>query len=189
MKKIAVFASGFGSNFEVIANAAESGQLDAEIALLVTDHADCYAVERAHNHQVEVFAFNPKAYPSKAAFETEIVAQLQQRNVELIVLAGYMRLIGDVLLNTYPNKIINIHPALLPAFPGKHAIEQAYNYGVKVFGITIHYVDAGMDTGKIIAQSCFTANGDETLDEIETKIHALEHKLYPQVIQRLCMGE
>ena len=189
MKKIAVFASGFGSNFEVIAAATESGQIKAEIALLVTDHADCYAVERAHNHHVDVFAFNPKSYPSKAAFETEIVEQLRQRGVELIVLAGYMRLIGEVLLNAYPNKIINIHPALLPAFPGKHAIEQAYNYGVKVFGITIHYVDAGMDTGKIIAQACFTAKGDETLDEIETQIHALEHKLYPQVIQRLCMGE
>lgn len=185
MKRIAVFASGFGSNFEIIATAVEKGELDAEIALLVTDHADCYAVERAHNHQIEVFSFNPKDYPSKAAFETAIASQLRQRNIDLIVLAGYMRLIGEVLLNAYPNQIINIHPALLPAFPGKHAIEQAYNYGVKVFGITIHYVDAGMDTGKIIAQSCFTAKGNETLDEIESKIHELEHKLYPKTLQKL----
>lgn len=185
MKKIAVFASGFGSNFEVIANAVESGQIEAEIALMVTDKPDCYAVERAHNHHVEVFAFSPKSYANKAAYETEIAAQLQQRGVEMIFLAGYMRLIGDVLLNAFPNKIVNIHPALLPAFVGKHAIEQAYDYGVKIFGITIHYVDSGMDTGKIIAQDCFAIEGNETVDEVETKIHALEHKLYPQVIQQL----
>jgi phosphoribosylglycinamide formyltransferase-1 len=96
-----------------------------------------------------------------------------------------MRLIGDVLLQAFNNRIINIHPALLPAFPGKNGILQAYQYGVKIFGVTVHYVDAGMDTGKILAQECFKANGTETLEEIEQKIHAIEHQIYTQVIREV----
>jgi phosphoribosylglycinamide formyltransferase-1 len=183
--KIALFASGNGSNFEAIATAIEKGCLHAEIALLVVDKLQCYAVERAKKHHIEVFAFQPKTYPSKEIYETEIATLLQQKGVELIILAGYMRLIGNVLLSHFPKRILNIHPALLPSFPGLHAVEQAYNYGVKIFGITIHYVDAGMDTGEIVAQDCFQAKADESLEAIETRIHALEHKLYPVVIQQI----
>jgi phosphoribosylglycinamide formyltransferase-1 len=183
--KIALFASGNGSNFEAVATAIEEGRLQAEIALLVVDKPQCYAVERAKNHHIEVFAFQPKAYSSKEAYETEIAVLLQQKSVELIVLAGYMRLIGSVLLEHFPKRILNIHPALLPAFPGLHAIEQAYNYGVKILGITIHYVDAGVDTGEIIAQDCFHVEAGESLEAMETRVHALEHKLYPVVIQKI----
>ena len=185
MTKIAIFASGFGSNFEALAEAVKENRLQAEIALLVTDKPHCYAVERAKNHQIEVHAFDPKAYSSKEEFETEIVNILQEKGIELIVLAGYMRLIGKVLLNAFSGKIINIHPSLLPAFPGLHAIEKAYEYGVKVFGITIHYVDEGMDTGRIITQTCFHTDGTETVEEIEARIHQLEHKHYPETIQQL----
>jgi len=185
MKIIAIFASGNGSNFQAIIDAVEKGNLMAEIAVLLTDKPDCFAVERAKNYNIPVFSFNPKNYTSKEAYEKEIALYLIEKNVSLLVLAGYMRLIGEVLLNAFPNRIINIHPALLPAFPGKNGILQAYQYGVKVFGVTVHYVDAGMDTGKIIAQECFKADGTETLQKIEQKIHAIEHQLYVKVIREI----
>ena len=187
MKKIALFASGNGSNFQAIIDEIENGNLMAEIALLVTDNPDCFAVKRAHNHNIPVFSFNPKNYHSKEEYEKEIAFCLIKKNVLLLVLAGYMRLIGMVLLKAFPNRIINIHPALLPAFPGKNGIQQAYQYGVKIFGVTVHYVDAGMDTGKIIAQECFHAEGKETLAEIEQKIHAIEHQLYAKVIKDILL--
>ena len=185
MKKIAVFASGFGSNFEALIEATKSGRLKAGISLLVTDKSACYAVNRAMKNHIDVFAFDAREYASKEDYETAITDILIEKGVELIVLAGYMRLLGKVLLEKFSGKIVNIHPSLLPAFPGLHAIEKAYQYGVKVFGITIHYVDEGMDTGKIIAQDCFKTTGMETLEDIETQIHQLEHRLYPEVIQKI----
>jgi len=183
MKKIAIFASGHGSNFQAIINAIENGSLTAKIAVLVTDKPDCFAAERAHTHNIPVFSFIPQHYASKEEYEKEIAFFLIEKNVSLIVLAGYMRLVGEVLLSAFPNRIINIHPALLPAFPGKNGIKQAYDYGVKIFGVTVHHVDAGVDTGKIIDQECFKATGTETLEEIEEKIHHIEHQLYPKVIK------
>ena len=188
-KKLAVFASGSGTNFEAIAQACADGRLDAEVALMVCDQPGAAVVARAERFGVPAFVASPKEMGGKAAFEAEIVRRMDALGIDLVCLAGYMRILSDVLLDAYGGRIINIHPSLLPAFRGAHAVEQAVAYGVKVYGITIHYVDAGMDTGKIIAQSCFTAKGNETLDEIETQIHALEHKLYPQVIQQLCKGE
>jgi phosphoribosylglycinamide formyltransferase-1 len=185
MKKIAVFASGNGSNFQAIIDEIAKGSLHAEIASLITDKPDCLAVKRAQNHNIPVFSFASKNYASKEEYEKEIAFSLIEKNVSLIVLAGYMRLIGEVLLKAFPNRIINIHPALLPAFSGKNGIQQAYNYGVKVYGVTVHYVDAGMDTGKIIAQESFKAEGTETLQEIEQKIHAIEHQLYSQIIRKI----
>lgn len=185
MKNIAVFASGFGSNFEAIIEAANNGALHAKIALLVVDKPACYAVERARKHNIPVFAFNPKDYVSKEAYEKEIVKQLQAFQIDLIALAGYMRLVGPVLLENYVHRIVNIHPALLPAFPGTHAIEKAYNHGVKVFGITIHYVDAGMDTGPIIEQESFRKKEGESLEEVESRIHQLEHQWYPKVLEEI----
>ena len=187
MKKIALFASGNGSNFQAIIDEIAKGNLPAEIVALVTDKPDCFAVQRAQNHNIPVFSFNPKNYKSKEEYEKEIAFYLIEKNASLLVLAGYMRLIGEVLLQAFNNRIINIHPALLPAFAGKNGILQAYQYGVKIFGVTVHYVDAGMDTGKIIAQECFKANGTETFEEIEQKIHAIEHQLYTKVIRELCI--
>ena len=182
MKKIAVFASGFGSNFQAIIEAVKQQTLKADIALLVSDNPSCKAVERASAAGIDAFTFCAKDYAGKAAYEQAVLAELQRRQVDYIVLAGYMRIIGKTLLEAYPMRIINLHPALLPSFPGAHGIADAYNYGVKVFGITIHFVDEGVDTGKIINQFAFHAEPDDTLETVETKIHQLEHKYFPLVI-------
>ena len=159
--------------------------LNADIALLVSDNPSSKAVERANAAGIDAFTFCAKDYAGKAAYEQAILAELQKRQVEYIVLAGYMRIIGPTLLEAYPMRIINLHPALLPSFPGAHGIADAYNYGVKVFGITIHFVDEGVDTGKIINQFAFHAEGDDTLETIETKIHQLEHQYFPLTINEV----
>jgi len=160
MKKIAVFASGYGSNFEAIVRASKNRILEGEISLLVCDNPNANAINIAKKENIDIFTFDPKEYDSKSDYESEILNKLLDYNIELIALGGYMRLIGPKLLNDYKNKIVNIHPSLLPAFKGKNAIEKALDYGVKVIGITIHYVDEGMDTGKIIYQDCFKLEGN-----------------------------
>ncbi|KIQ94090.1 Phosphoribosylglycinamide formyltransferase [Anoxybacillus thermarum] len=185
MKRIAIFASGSGTNFQAIVDAVKKGDIQAEVALLVCDRPRAKVIERAIREHVPLFVFNPKQYETKQQFEREILKQLQQKEIEWIVLAGYMRLIGSTLLQAYPNKIVNIHPSLLPAFPGKDAIGQAYRYGVKVTGVTVHYVDEGMDTGPIIAQQALYIYDGEPLESVERRIHEIEHTLYPQVIQQL----
>jgi len=183
MKKIVVFASGSGSNFQQLVEQLHGKH--CEVALLVCDKPGAKCLERAANLNIPTFEFDPKAFPTKKDFELEIIKQLEPIDPELIVLAGYMRLIGPTFLDRYEGKIINIHPSLLPAFPGKVSIDDALAYGVKVLGITVHYVDAGMDTGQVIDQAAFRRDGTETVEEIREKIHALEHELYPQVIRRL----
>jgi formyltetrahydrofolate-dependent phosphoribosylglycinamide formyltransferase len=185
MKKIAIFATGSGSNFQAIIDAIESGSLDAKVCLLVCDKPGAFVLERAAKHHIPTFVFSAKNYPNKIAYELAILAELKQREVEFLVLAGYMRLIGATLLHEFEGRIVNIHPSLLPQFPGLDAIGQALAAGVKVTGGTIHYVDAGMDTGPIIEQQEVEVVQDETLETLQAKIHAVEHKLYPAVLQRV----
>ncbi|MRX72659.1 phosphoribosylglycinamide formyltransferase [Bacillus lacus] len=185
MNKIAVFASGSGSNFQAIADAVKSGSIQAEIVLLVSDKPESLAVGRARQEGIPVFAFDPKNYDNKREFETEILTELRNRGAELLVLAGYMRLIGEVLLSGYGGNIINLHPSLLPSFPGKDAIGQAVAAGVKVTGVTIHYVDEGMDTGPIIAQEALPVLKEDNAQSLAARIHDIEHKLYPAVISEL----
>ncbi|RFB10214.1 phosphoribosylglycinamide formyltransferase [Bacillus sp. HNG] len=185
MKKIAVFASGSGTNFQAIMDSIKEGRLAAKIELVVCDKPGAKVIERASKEWVETFVFSPKEYPEKSLFEAEIVEKLRAKNVELIVLAGYMRLIGNTLLQAYRNKIVNIHPSLLPTFPGKDAIGQAYRAGVNMTGVTIHYVDEGMDTGPIIAQRELAIEPGDTLESIEEKVHDIEHEFYPQILQSL----
>lgn len=182
---IAVFASGSGSNFQAICDAVAEQKLQVNVALLVCDHPDAFVLERAKKIHIETLVFDPKSFRSKVDYELMIAQKLNEKKIEWIVLAGYMRIIGETLLQLFPNKIINIHPALLPSFPGAHGIKDAFDYGVKVFGITIHYVDSGIDTGKIIDQESFKVVDDMSLEEIENEIHRLEHQLYPKVLQRL----
>ncbi|MEG1406019.1 MAG: phosphoribosylglycinamide formyltransferase [Alistipes sp.] len=184
MKRLAVFASGNGSNFEAIVVACERGYIAARVALVVCDKPAAKVVERAANHGVECFVFEPKKFDSREAFEREIVQQLDRAQIDLVCLAGYMRICGEVLLRGYGGRIINIHPALLPAFKGAHAIRDAFDYGVKVFGVTIHYVDASLDGGRIIAQRAFDYDGTD-FDELEARIHATEYPLYIDTIQKL----
>ena len=189
MKKIAVFASGNGSNFQAIVDAVKAGTLAAEIRLLVCDQETAYVLQRAKKEKIDSFCFSPKSFHDKAAFEKEIVNQLKLKDVEFIVLAGYMRLIGPTLLQEYPEAIVNIHPSLLPAFPGIDAIGQAFEAGVKVTGISIHYVDAGMDTGPIIAQKEIEVLANDTRDRLQERIQQTEHITYPEVLQQLFMKE
>lgn len=182
--KIAVFASGSGSNLQAIQEAIHCGLLDAKIELVVTDKPGAFVVSRAKNFGIPVYAFSAKSFESKSAYEAEIVAKLRDLNVEWIVLAGYMRLIGHTLLSAYPNRIVNIHPSLLPSFPGKDAIGQAMEHGVKVTGVTVHFVDEGMDTGPILAQAAVEVV-DGNREETETRIHAVEHELYTKTLKQL----
>ncbi|MGE7675394.1 phosphoribosylglycinamide formyltransferase [Lysinibacillus sp. NPDC094403] len=182
--KIAVFASGSGSNFQAIQEAIERGELNAKIELVVTDKPSAFVVTRAENYSIPVLALSPKEFTSKADYETAIIDALHECQVEWIVLAGYMRLISEVLLTAYPQRIVNIHPSLLPAFPGKDAIGQAMEHGVKVTGVTVHFVDEGMDTGPIIAQSAVqVVEGDR--EATETAIHKEEHELYTKALEQL----
>ncbi|HWL25128.1 MAG TPA: phosphoribosylglycinamide formyltransferase [Ureibacillus sp.] len=182
--KIAVFASGSGSNFQAIQEAIERGELDAKVELVVTDKPSAFVVTRAIHFGIPVHTFTAKLYESKEAYEEEIVQLLREKKVEWIVLAGYMRLIGNTLLAAYPNRIVNIHPSLLPSFPGKDAIGQAIDHGVKVTGVTVHLVDEGMDTGPILAQSAVEVV-DGNREETETRIHAVEHELYTKTLNQL----
>lgn len=182
--KLAIFASGSGTNFEALAQACADGRINAEVALMVCDKPGALVIERAQRFGIETFVFSPKDYPSKADYEREIVARLQDKQVDWICLAGYMRIVSNVLLDAYRGRIVNIHPSLLPAFKGAHAVEDAVAYGVKVFGITIHYVDETLDGGKIIAQRAFEYDGDDPA-EVHRIGQKIEHELYVSTISKL----
>ncbi|SEO04580.1 phosphoribosylglycinamide formyltransferase-1 [Amphibacillus marinus] len=184
-QKLAIFASGTGSNYDAIHEAIQTGELEAELVLLVCDRPQALVIKKAADNGLPVFVFNPRDYSTKADFEAEIVKQLKKAAVEWIILAGYMRLIGTVLLECFEGRIINIHPSLLPAFPGLDAIGQAFDAGVKVSGVTIHYVDAGMDTGQIIAQQAVAIKPNMTRPALQSAIQLVEHELYPRTIQQL----
>lgn len=184
MKKLAIFASGNGSNFEALAAACTEGRIDAEVALCVCDKAGAYVIERAAKYGVEVLVFNPKEYGSKAEYERLVADRMDTLGIDLVCLAGYMRIVGDELLGRYGGKIVNIHPSLLPAFVGAHAIQDAFDYGVKVFGVTIHYVDQTLDGGKIISQVAVPYEGND-VEELEAMIHKAEHQLYVDTVNKL----
>lgn len=186
--RIAVFASGSGSNFQAILDAIARGELDVQVELLVCDRPNALVMERAKQANVPVFAFRPKEYPNREAYESEILQKLQACGVELIVLAGYMRIVTDVLVNAYSGRMINIHPSLLPSFPGVDAIGQALDYGVKVTGVTVHFVDGGLDSGPVIAQRTVEVLEGDGAEELAARIHAVEHELYPEVIRWLSEG-
>jgi phosphoribosylglycinamide formyltransferase-1 len=183
-KQLAVFASGTGTNFDAIARACAEGVIDADVAVMVCDKPGAAVIEKAERYGVDTFVFSPKSYPSKAAFETEIVKVLDAKKIDLVCLAGYMRIVGDVLLGAYEGKIINIHPSLLPSFKGAHAVEDAVAYGVKVYGITIHWVNADLDGGKIIAQRAFDYDGNDPA-EVHRIGQKIEHQLYIETINKL----
>lgn len=184
-KHLAVFASGTGSNFDAIQQAIEEGALDADITLVVSDVTTSAVINKAKQKGLKTFVFNPQSYPDKRSFEIEIVEALQEADADFIILAGYMRLIGPTLLHAYEGKIVNIHPSLLPSFKGLDAIGQAFDAGVKITGVTIHYVDEGMDTGRIIAQEAVKVEDTYGRDDLQRAIQAVEHRLYPATIQTL----
>lgn len=180
MTRIAVFASGRGTNFE---NLIKSDLPCMEITLLVTD-TFCNALEIAKEHGVEARTFLRKEYRTKEAMEQEIASLLVEKQIDLIVLAGYMRLFSPWFVKAFPKQIINIHPSLLPLYKGMHAIEQAITDGRKLYGVSVHYVNEGMDEGEVIAQAKIDYDG-EILEELEQLVHQAEYELYPRVIREL----
>ena len=181
MKKIAVFASGNGSNFQVIAE-------QFPVEFVFSDHRDAYVLERADKLGVKIYAFELREFDSKVAYEQAIVDLLEAHQIDLVCLAGYMKIVGPTLLAAYEGRIINIHPAYLPEFPGAHGIEDAWQAGVSESGVTIHWVDSGVDTGKIIQQVRVPRLAEDTLESFEERIHAAEYQLYPQVLESLEVG-
>ncbi|MEC0179898.1 phosphoribosylglycinamide formyltransferase [Paenibacillus peoriae] len=188
--RVAVFASGEGTNFQSLVDAAAQRKLGgASIELLICDKPAAPAVARAEKAGIACYTFLPKEYTAREDYERELVALLEQKSIDLIVLAGYMRLLSSVMVDAYAGKIINIHPSLLPAFPGKDAVGQALAYGVKVSGVTVHFVDGGMDTGAIIAQRVVEVQEHDTADSLSAAIQAVERQLYPEVVGRLAQGK
>ena len=185
MNRLAVFASGTGSNYEAIMKAIQQGSLKAQVSLLICDQPNAAVIQKAKNYGTEVVVFDRKNYATKQTFEAAIVKTLQSNQIDWVILAGYMRLIGETILQPYQGRIINIHPSLLPSFPGLDAIGQALEAGVKITGVTIHYVDEGMDTGKIIAQEAVKLEENMTKEELQQAIQRTEHELYPRTIQQL----
>lgn len=189
LTKLAVFASGNGTNFVAIADAINDGKLAAEIKVIVVDKQRAPVIEHAKQRGIPVYYLDYKAFATKELAEMALIPVLQAAGVDLIVLAGFMRIITKQLLAAYPNKIINIHPSLLPAFPGRHGIDDAFNAGVSQTGVTIHYVDSGIDSGQIIQQVVVPILPNDTLASLETKIHTAEHQVYPQAINTLINTE
>ena len=187
-RNIAVFASGSGSNFAAIANAAITGRINANISLLVCDKPGAKVIARAKTLGIPTLVCDPKGFPSRDAHEMHILTALRKAGVEFIVLAGYMRIIGQPLLTAYGGKITNIHPSLLPDFPGINAIKRAFESGATKTGVTVHYIDEGVDTGPVIAQVEVDILPDDTHETLETRIHEAEHELYVDVLKGLFAG-
>ncbi|HEM2792730.1 TPA: phosphoribosylglycinamide formyltransferase [Streptococcus suis] len=178
MKRIAVFASGNGSNFQVIAE-------QFEVAFVFSDCRNAYVLERAEKLGVPTFTFELKEFSDKQAYEEALIQLLDQHQIDLVILAGYMKIVGPTLLAQYEGRIINIHPAYLPEFPGAHGIEDAWQAGVSESGVTVHWVDSGIDTGQIIQQVRVPRLADDTLETFEARIHEAEYQLYPAVLEEL----
>lgn len=185
----AVLASGNGSNLQAIIQAVRSKKIRANLALVVSDRADAFALERARKAKIPTAVLNPKNFPDRESFDRMLVEQLFASKIDFVVLAGFMRILSPYFIKSFPNKILNIHPALLPAFKGAHAIKDAFDYGVKTTGVTVHFVDEKVDHGAIIAQEAVNILPKDTLVKLERRIHSVEHRLYPKVIALFAAGK
>lgn len=186
--RIAVLASGSGSNLQAIIDRSVAGGLDAEIVLVISNNPDAGALTRAKQAGIRHMCIDHRQFASRSEFDRAVVAELQAAGAELIVLAGFMRIISDIFLAAFPARIINIHPALLPAFPGLHVHRKALDYGARFSGCTVHFVDGGVDTGPIIIQAVVPILEADTEDSLAARILEQEHKIYPQAIQWFAEG-
>jgi phosphoribosylglycinamide formyltransferase-1 len=187
--KIAILASGGGTNLQAIIDAIESNALPVEIALVLSDKEDAYALERAAKHNIPTAVITKKDYPDREAFDKEAVRVLKEHKVELVVLAGFMRLITLIFLEAFSERIINIHPSLLPSFPGLNVQKKALEHGVKFSGCTVHFVDDGLDSGPIIVQAQVPVLGDDTVESLSERILKEEHRIYPLAIRLIAEGK
>ena len=177
--RVAVLASGSGTNLQALLDAASAADFPAEIAVVLSNRPKAYALERAQQAGIPVEVVRVRDFEDRQSYDAEVVRRLKQHRVEWVALAGYMRLVTDVFLNAFPNRVLNIHPSLLPAFTGLHAQEQTLEYGVRVGGCTVHLVDAGTDTGPIIGQAVVPIEAGDTPDDLKARILVQEHRLYP----------
>ena len=185
--KIGVLLSGSGTNLQAIIDAIVEG-LPTDIVLVVSSRPDAYGIERARAAGIPTLVMNREKYADVLAADAQIVEALQEAGAEYVVMAGYMRKVTSVMLDAFPNRVLNLHPALLPSFKGAHAIADAFNAGVKVTGVTVHFANADYDKGPIVVQRAITVAENDTLDTLEAKIHDVEHVLYPEVIGLIAEG-
>src|SRR5919106_3281935 len=185
---IGVLISGSGTNLQSIIDAIEAQKLDAKIEIVLSNKADAYGLARAQNHGIETEVLEHKNFPSREAYDQEVVDILRERGVELVVLAGFMRLLSPVFVQAYSNRIMNIHPALLPSFPGLHVQRQAVEHGVRFSGCTVHFVNEECDQGPIIIQAVVPVFPDDTEDSLLARILKQEHRIYPRAIQLYSEG-
>jgi len=185
---LGVLASGRGSNLQALLDACETGGFPARVRLVVSDVATAHALERARRRGVEARHVDPKGFPSREAFDRAVMEILREAGVDLVCLAGFMRLLGKAFVAAWPHRIMNIHPALLPAFPGLHVQRKAVEYGVKISGCTVHFVDEGTDTGPIIVQAAVPVLDDDTEESLAARILREEHRIYPQAIRLFAEG-
>jgi phosphoribosylglycinamide formyltransferase 1 len=186
--RLGVLASGRGSNLQAIIDAIEKRSLEAVVAVVISNKADVPALERARLHGVPAIFLDPKATPGREQYDTLLLERLREHDVELIVLAGYMKIVTRVLLDAYPNRIMNIHPSLLPAFPGLTAQKQALDWGVKFAGCTVHFVTEGVDAGPIIRQAGVPVFESDTEETLSARILSEEHRIYTEAIQLFAEG-
>lgn len=187
--QIAVLASGSGSNLQAIIDEIAAGLLPAELCLVISDKPDAYALQRAQKADIPIKVLLPKDFASREEYDAQLVELLRAAGAEAVALAGYMRLVTPVLLQAFPQRVLNIHPALLPAFPGLHAQRQAFEYGVKVAGCTVHFVDEGMDSGPIILQAPVPVLDNDDEDSLTARILEQEHVIYPLALRLLAEGK
>lgn len=187
-KKIAVFASGYGSNLQALIDFNREDDLEGDIVLVFSNNADAFALKRAERHGIKTLHLDPGGFPGRKEFEEKIMDVLEGEKIDLIVLAGYMFLLTPLLVEAYKDRILNIHPALLPSFKGTHGIRDAFDYGVKISGVTVHFVDKELDNGPIVMQAPVYIDTGETLESFEKKIHEVEHRIYPLAVKLFCLG-
>jgi phosphoribosylglycinamide formyltransferase-1 len=188
MQSIVVLASGRGSNFQAIIDAKVQGEIPARISGLVTDNPSAYAISRAERAGIPVSIVDYSSFPTREAYEEELLRTLLDQSADLYVLAGYMRIVGPGIVTAFRGKMINIHPALLPGFPGLHAQRQALSYGVKVSGCTVHFIDEGVDSGPVILQACVPVHEEDDEESLAVRILEKEHRCLPEAIRLFCEG-
>ena len=187
--RVAVLLSGRGSNFKAIHDAIREGRINAELALVVSNRAEAPGLQTARERGLEALFLDPKAYPSKEAYDEAIVAELRKREIDLVCLAGYMKIVTPLFCQAFRHRIMNIHPALLPSFPGLHAQKQAVDYGVRYSGATVHFVSEEVDAGPIILQAVVPVYQDDTEETLANRILIFEHEIYPEAVHLYFEGK
>ncbi|MDO8964097.1 MAG: phosphoribosylglycinamide formyltransferase [Coriobacteriia bacterium] len=186
--RLGVLISGSGTNLQSILDASAAGRLDADVAVVISNKGDAFGLERARTAGVAAVHVDPAAYADRDAYNHALRAALDEHAVDYVVMAGYMRLLGTEVLDAYPMRVLNIHPALLPSFAGAHGIADAFASGVKVTGVTVHFANEVFDEGPIVAQEAVAIAEDDTIESLEERIHAVEHRLYPAALQLVAQG-